>query len=230
MGNLQLLSDPAGAVMNFIVLLLSLTFHEFAHAWTAWRLGDDTAARLGRLTLNPIAHIDPIGTVILPLMGAPIGWAKPVPTDPSRFRRGVKMSTGDILVSVAGPLSNVALGLVAALTFGLLARFAPQAVAPGGAAATLLWNFMVVNASLAIFNLLPIAPLDGSHVVGNLVPHRHRGAWDRFAAAGPFILLGLLLLQSLPQGNRFPVLSSIIGPPARFIVGLYAQVANALGA
>ena len=102
-------------VLNLIVLILSLTFHEFFHAWSAWRLGDDTAARMGRLTLNPIPHVGLFGTILLPLMNAPVGWAKPTPVVPSRFRRGVTMSTGDIIVSAAGPLSNLLLGLVAAL-------------------------------------------------------------------------------------------------------------------
>jgi Zn-dependent protease len=196
-------------VLNLIVLLLSLTFHEFFHAFSAWRLGDDTAARLGRLTLNPIPHIDPIGTLLLPLMGAPIGWAKPVPVDPSRFRRGVNMSTGDILVSAAGPLSNVLLGVVAAVVLGVLARFAPETVVRGTGVSEFLQQLMVVNAGLAIFNLLPIPPLDGSHVAGNLVPYRWRGAWEQFTRFAPFLLLALILFGR-----------SIIWPPVRYAFGL----------
>jgi len=220
-----LLSDPAGAVMNLIVLLLSLTVHEFSHAFTAWRLGDDTAARMGRLTLNPVPHIDPIGTLLLPLMGAPIGWAKPVPVNPARFRRGVKMGTGDILVSVAGPLSNLALGLLAAVIFGLVVRFAPALVDSGEPARALLIRFMLVNSGLAIFNLLPIAPLDGSHVAENLMPYRLRDAWAKFAAIGPMLLLGLIALESFAH---VPLLSSLIGPPRRFIVTIYEHVVNGL--
>ncbi|HEY6100534.1 MAG TPA: site-2 protease family protein, partial [Anaeromyxobacter sp.] len=148
--------DPAAAVLNLIVLLLSLTFHEFFHAWSAWRLGDDTAARMGRLTLNPVPHIDLFGTILLPLMNAPIGWAKPVPVNPSRFNRKVGMARGDIIVSAAGPLSNLLLGLIAAIVLGILARFAPALVERGTAGFALLTRFMVVNAGLAIFNLLPI--------------------------------------------------------------------------
>jgi Zn-dependent protease len=220
-----LLSDPAGAVMNLIVLLLSLTVHEFAHAWTAWKLGDDTAARMGRLTLNPVPHIDPIGTLLLPLMGAPIGWAKPVPVNPAGFRRGVKMSSGDMLVSAAGPASNVALGLVAAVVFGVLLRVAPDVVGPTQAARAMLLNFMFVNAGLAIFNLLPIPPLDGSHVAGHLVPYRHRETWARFAAIGPMVLLGLIALQSLAG---IPILSRVIGPPRDLVISLYSFVVNGL--
>jgi Zn-dependent protease len=196
-------------VLNLIVLLLSLTFHEFFHAFSAWKLGDDTAARLGRLTLNPIPHIDPIGTLLLPLLNAPIGWAKPVPVDPSRFRRGVKMTTGDILVSAAGPLSNLLLGLVGAVVLGVLARFAPETVARGTGVSEFLQRLMIVNAGLAIFNLLPVPPLDGSHVAGSLMPYRWRPAWEQFARLAPFLLLGLILFGS-----------SIIWPPVRFVFGL----------
>jgi len=150
--------------MNLIVLVMSLTVHEFFHAYSAWRLGDDTAAREGRLTLNPIPHIDLFGTIILPLLNAPIGWAKPVPVNPARFNRKFSMGMGDIIVSAAGPLSNVALGLLAVILWGLLLRFAPELVEPGTPAQALLQRLLLVNAGLAVFNLLPIPPLDGGHV------------------------------------------------------------------
>jgi Zn-dependent protease len=201
-------------VLNVIVLLLSLTFHEFFHAYTAWRLGDDTAARMGRLTLNPIPHIDPIGTLLLPLLNAPIGWAKPVPVDPRRFRRDVKMSTGDILVSAAGPLSNLVLGMIMAIILGALARWAPELVRPHSAGSEFLQRMMIVNAGLAIFNLLPIPPLDGSHVAESLMPARFRGAWEQFVRFAPFLLLGLILFGT-----------SLIWPPIRFVFGLLLQLA-----
>ncbi|HMF44095.1 MAG TPA: site-2 protease family protein, partial [Polyangia bacterium] len=93
-------------------MLLSLTVHEWAHAWSAYRLGDDTASKLGRLTLNPIAHIDPFGSLILPLLHIPFGWAKPVPVNPTRFRKGVNISTGMIITAAAGPLANVVLAVL----------------------------------------------------------------------------------------------------------------------
>jgi Zn-dependent protease len=214
-----LLSDPAGAVLNLIVLLLSLTFHEFSHAFWAWRLGDDTAARMGRLTLNPIPHIDPIGTLVLPLMGAPFGWAKPVPVDASRFRRGITMAKGDIIVSVAGPLSNLLLGVVTAVVLGLLFRFAPEAVQRGGGVLEFLQRLMIVNAGLAVFNLLPIPPLDGGHVAENLMPYRWRPAWDQFARIAPFLLLGIVFF-----GRGF------ISGPVFFVYGLLAQLTLSLAA
>ena len=201
----------AERVLNLIVLLLSLTFHEFFHAFSAWKLGDDTAARMGRLTLNPVPHIDPIGTLLLPLLNAPIGWAKPVPVNPSRFRKGVNMSTGDIIVSAAGPLSNLLLGLIAAIVLGLVFRFAPDL--QGGGVSAFLQRLMMVNAGLAIFNLLPVPPLDGSHVAASLMPYRLRGAWDQFARLAPFLLIALIL-----WGGQF------VGPPIRFVFGLLWQV------
>jgi len=216
--------DLTSAVMNLIVLLLSLTVHEFFHAWSAWKLGDDTAARMGRLTLNPIPHIDLFGTILLPIMGAPIGWAKPVPVNPARFRRGVSMATGDTIVSVAGPLSNLGLGLLCAVAYGLVKRFSE-----GGEGMVpvfgLLYRFMIVNAGLALFNILPIPPLDGGHVAGNHVPYRWRPAWEQYAQVAPFVLMGLVLVNAY----YFPILSIVLGPPRNLILSGYALVLNAIG-
>jgi Zn-dependent protease len=220
---LTFLQDPAAAVLNLIVLLLSLTFHEFFHAWSAWRLGDDTAARMGRLTLNPIPHVDLLGTIILPLMNAPIGWAKPVPVNPARFDRRFKMTTGDIIVSSAGPLSNLLLGLLAAIVLGVLARFAPDLVTRGSAGLALLQRLMIVNASLAVFNLLPLPPLDGGHVAESLMPYRWRSGWEQFARLAPILLLVLI---ALPSFGGPPILSAIIGPPIQLVFSTFIQVAR----
>ncbi len=212
-------------MLNLIVLLLSLTFHEFFHAFSAWRLGDDTAARMGRLTLNPLPHIDLLGTIILPLMNAPIGWAKPVPVNPARFDRRFKMTTGDIIVSSAGPLSNLLLGFLAAIVLGLLARFAPDLVARGSPGLALLQRLMLVNAGLAIFNLLPIPPLDGGHVAESLMPYRWRPGWERFARLAPVLLLVLI---ALPSFGGPPILSAIIGPPIELVLTTFVHVARAI--
>jgi Zn-dependent protease len=202
-------------VMFLIPLILSLTVHEFFHAFTAWKLGDDTAARHGRLTLNPIPHIDPIGTLLLPLAGVPFGWAKPVPVDVSRIRRGISMAKGNILISSAGPLSNLALALLASVAFGMLARFAPGALARGAGAYELLVALIMVNVALAIFNLLPIPPLDGSHVAEALMPRRFRGAWEAFARLSPFLLLAFFFLGR-----------GLLTRPIYFVVGLLQGVIN----
>jgi Zn-dependent protease len=196
-------------VTLLIPLILSLTVHEFFHAFTAWKLGDDTAARAGRLTLNPIPHIDPIGTLLLPLAGIPFGWAKPVPVDVSRIRRGIKMSTGNVLISAAGPLSNLGLAVVSSVVFGALFRFAPEVMHRGGGAYELLVSLIMVNVTLAIFNLLPIPPLDGSHVAEAFVPYRWRGAWESFARFAPFLLLGFFFFGR-----------GLLNPPMAFVIGL----------
>jgi Zn-dependent protease len=207
--------EIAARLLNFIVLVLSLTVHEFFHAWTAWKLGDDTAARMGRMTLNPIPHIDIFGTILLPLMRAPIGWAKPVPVNPANFRRGVGMSTGDILVSVAGPLSNLLLALLASVVYGLALRLAPELMQRGGAGEELLVRLILVNVGLAIFNLIPLPPLDGSHVLGNLLPYRLRPAWAQMERFGPLVLFALLILE---RTANFPLISAVIGPPRSLVI------------
>jgi Zn-dependent protease len=200
-------------VMLLIPLILSLTVHEFSHAWAAWRLGDDTAARMGRMTLNPIPHIDPIGTLLLPLLGVPFGWAKPVPTDVRRIRRDISMTTGNVIISAAGPLSNIVLAVLSSVAFALLYRFAPGAMASGSGIRELLVYMILVNVSLAIFNLIPVPPLDGSHVAEALVPYRFRGAWEAFARISPFVLLGVIFFGR-----------GIIAGPSRFVVGLLEQL------
>jgi Zn-dependent protease len=203
------------------VLLLSLSFHEWAHAWSAWKLGDDTAERMGRLTLNPFAHIDPLGTIVLPLLGVPFGWAKPVPVNPARFRRGVNMNRGMMLTSAAGPFSNFFLATVCAMIWGLLARFAPGLLEPEQGVTRLLELMIKINVTLGVFNLLPIPPLDGSRVVEGVLPLRMRAAWESFARFGPFVLLALLFL---PGG----IIGRILGGPSNVVLSLLVRLANAI--
>ncbi len=203
--------------MLLVPLILSLTVHEYAHAWTAARLGDDTAERMGRLTLNPFAHIDLFGTILLPLLGIPFGWAKPVPIDPSRFRRGVKVTTGAMLTAGAGPLSNVILAFICLLALALGARFAPGLVGRHSPGAALLSLCVTLNVTLAVFNLIPVPPLDGSRVVEGLMPYRWRGAWDRFAALSPFLLIGVIFL-----GPR------IIAGPSDFLLSMLFRLVNVI--
>jgi Zn-dependent protease len=177
-----------------IPLVLSLSVHEWAHAWAAWRLGDDTARLMGRLTLNPLAHIDPVGTLLLPLLGVPFGWAKPVPVNPLRFYPRVKMRTGMMLTAIAGPLSNIVLALAFTILLAVLLRFPWLAAQAGEGGARLLLTFAVLNVILATFNLLPIPPLDGSRVVDGLMPRGLRPAWEGFCQIGPLVLAAVILL------------------------------------
>ena len=207
--------DLLGGVRILIPLVLSLTVHEFAHAWSAARLGDDTAARAGRLTLNPLAHIDPIGTILLPLLGIPFGWAKPVPINPARFRRSVRMSTGTMITASAGPLSNVALAILCTVAYGLVIRFAPEAAMPGSGSRELLLIMIQLNVALAVFNMIPVPPLDGSRVVEGLMPLRFRAAWESFTRFAPFLLLGVFI------GARY-----IMAGPIGAVYGLLDRLLN----
>lgn len=207
-----------------ITLILSLTVHEYAHAWAAERLGDDTAKRMGRLTLDPVPHIDPIGTIGLPLLlmfsgaGFLFGWAKPVPVNPSRFRRAVHMGRGMAWTAAAGPLANLAFALVAVVLAGLLIRFAPQTLRPGSGIGEFLFSLVGLNVLLALFNLIPVPPLDGSRIVDGYLPYRLRPGWERFTSYAPFLLLGVFLL-----GGR------LVAGPTHALSSLFYRLAAAIG-
>lgn len=178
-------------------LWLSLCVHEWAHAWSAHKLGDDTARLQGRLTLNPLAHIDPIGTFLLPLLGIPFGWAKPVPVNPLRFRQDVTMRTGMLLTAAAGPVSNLILAVLCAAAY-LLAQMSGVLQSEWGVSvATLLHMMILMNLILAAFNALPVPPLDGSRVADSLMPDSLRRPWEAFSSLGSYALLGLIFLPNL---------------------------------
>ncbi len=211
--------DFKRALMLFVPLILSLAIHEFAHAWAAWRLGDDTAKRAGRLTLNPFAHADLVGTIILPLLGVPFGWAKPVPVNPTRFRRGIRMGTGMAITAAAGPISNVLLAVIATTGYALLVRFAPDVVERGSGVGQLLVTAIFLNVNLAIFNLIPIPPLDGSRIVDGFMPYRLRPQWERVTAFSPFLLVAVFIFAG-----------RIIAGPSDFVVGLLGQLFQSISA
>ena len=165
------------------IFLVSLTIHEYAHAWMAYRYGDDTAARMGRLTLNPIAHISLFGTIILPLL-VRVGWAKPVPVNFS-----ILSKRQIFMVAVAGPLANISLAVILTVAFHLLHL----------SAMSLLGNFVLwailINIILAVFNLIPIPPLDGSRMVyAKLQSPEAINMYRNFSRFGMFVLIGFLLL------------------------------------
>jgi Zn-dependent protease len=192
----------------FSVLVFSLTVHESAHAWAADRLGDPTARMLGRVSLNPIVHVDPIGTILFPLAGmisgAPlIGWAKPVPVAVWRFERGRR---DYLMVAAAGPISNLALAFVAVLVLRLTQ---PSHAVALGPVATVAWEALRLNLLLAIFNLLPIPPLDGSSVLAGLLPESAAAGLDRLRPYG-FILLYALLLT--------PAFGVLVLTPYRYLL------------
>jgi Zn-dependent protease len=164
------------ALLSLIAFIISVSVHEFGHAWMANRLGDDLPRSQGRLTLSPMSHIDPIGTILLPLISAlvPAGipmlaWGKPVQTNPAAYTRRISQRMGHLLVAVTGPLMNLLLAVVASVLFVVLAKAGVMSVALGVA----LINYLVMlNIMLMFFNLLPVPPLDGGAVLAGVLPDR----------------------------------------------------------
>ena len=188
--------------MWFVVLLFSLSFHEASHAWMARRLGDHTAEQEGRISLNPMDHIDPLGTVVIPLVqffsnAALIGWAKPTPYNAGNFNRNVGLARGHILVAAAGPLSNMV--LAAGFTAVLFVLVKVFGVAEHGSAPRMLLDFgITTNVSLAIFNFIPVPPLDGSKVASWGLPRSMGDAYDRvMEPVGQWLLLILVMTRVL---------------------------------
>jgi Zn-dependent protease len=199
--------DVPALIIAFLVLIFSLTVHEAAHAWSASRLGDDTARRLGRVSLNPIVHIDPIGTLVLPLIAmvsnAPvIGWAKPTPVN---TRNLAHPRRDHILVTAAGPASNLIIAVTAAAALRLMSDDTSvsqlQGAHPLAAVAT---ETLLLNVLLAVFNMLPIPPLDGGQILMALLPPTVAFRLGFLYEYGFLILMGLLLTG---------VLGALIGPP-----------------
>ena len=212
------MSDPIQIVFFLLALVISISIQEFSHAWSAYELGDPTARNLGRLTLNPIKHFDPLGGLMIVFMamsGWGIGWGKPVPVNPYNLRTDPRVGMG--LTSAAGPFSNLVLATLAAIPLrlgwslpGLLDAF--------------LWTMVFTNVGLAIFNLIPLPPLDGFNVVQGLIAtFRTRWAYewgnklDRLAPFGPVLLLALL---SLGWFTGLNLLGRIMGPPMQALLGL----------
>ena len=215
-----------------IPLIIAIVFHEVAHGWTARALGDPTAAQLGRLTLNPVKHVDPFGTIILPgmlkLAGLPVfGWAKPVPVVKGRLRNPRRDM---MIVAAAGPGSNLIMALIGAVSLGLVMRGFAAEAEPSLAVSFLaanLFNFILLNIFLALFNLLPIPPFDGGHIVEGLLPPQ---AARKYAAMhSKALLIMILLLVVLPWiAPSLNVVSWLVLPPVEWLTDHYLKIAQAV--
>lgn len=196
------------ALLALPILIFSLTVHEFFHAWTALRFGDTTARDMGRLTLNPLAHLDLWGTIVMVVSGFRFGWAKPVPVNPFNLRNPRK---ADIWVSFAGPLSNIGLAVIAAFlyrmdlsqTFGISPKLGD-----------FLTYAVQINCILAFFNMIPLFPLDGSHILRHLLPPKYDHHFDNLDRFAPFILLLLIITNWL-----WIVLGPIVYPVIGLLLG-----------
>ncbi len=199
-------------LISVLVLVASVAIHEFGHAMMADLLGDDTPRRQGRVTLNPLAHADPIGTLLLPLIGGlyvagggirgGFGWGKPVQWQPSRIHRKWKMATAQILVAIAGPSMNVLLALVVGCVHSLL--LTQHVISASSELNKVLYFTVFTNFILFFFNLVPVPPLDGGHVAEGLMPYKHRAKYAEYAKFGPFIVMALVLIPQIAMIFRVP--------------------------
>lgn len=211
-----------------ISILIALSVHEWAHGYVANRLGDPTAERAGRLTLNPLAHLDPIGALMFLFVG--FGWAKPVPVDPSYFRHPRRDMA---LTALAGPASNLLIAGVAFLLIAILngpnvSLFGLLDTSSSGSAAMtvllqILQSSLFVNLALMAFNLFPVAPLDGSNILRMFIPYHALARYEDFMRIGPFVLLFLLLFESLLP---IPLLSGWVYGIMRGVLGTLEAIAS----
>jgi len=208
--------DVRTMILAAPVIIFSLTVHEFFHAWTAYKCGDPTAKQMGRLTLNPLAHLDLFGTIMLFASQFRFGWAKPVPVNPYNLRHPRR---DNFWVSAAGPLSNLGMGLIAGLTFRGLDAAGLLGLHEG---LTMMLYFMIsINVSLAFFNLLPIFPLDGSHIFRSILPVSYGPTLDSIERVSPYILLILIISGAV---LHFSLLWIILGPFIRAAIYLFSGI------
>ena len=208
------------ALIAIPCIVIAIVFHEVAHGWAALALGDPTAKEQRRLTLNPIRHADPVGTVIVPgflaVVGAPVfGWAKPVPVDQ---RRLANPRLGMMAVAAAGPATNFALALVGAVVLGVAAPGQPSEWLTQG-----LYTFILINLFIGLFNLLPIPPFDGSHIVEGALPRRWAVVYEKLRPYGMLLFFGLIAIAwAFPA---FGLIERLIGPPVEWALRHYLSVA-----
>lgn len=198
----ELSTNPLGFLFWLVALVVAITIHEFAHAWAAERLGDPTPRLMGRLTLNPLVHLDPIGTIMLLI--ARFGWGKPVQFDPFNLRHPRRDSA---LISLAGPVSNLVLAIFCSIIMHLFLSFPLIGV---------LQPLIVLSVVLAVFNLIPIHPLDGFKIVGGILPEEYAKQWAELEGYGMIFLILLIL----PLAGGASSISQLISPVINFLLGI----------
>jgi Zn-dependent protease len=210
-----MLGNPVSLLMNAMILFIALPIHEFAHAWTANYFGDDTPRLYGRLTLNPLAHLDVMGSLMMIVIG--FGWAKPVPVNLYALQR--RSPSAYMWVALAGPMSNLLQAIVGAVVFRVLVNVDGLLNSSPMMYYVLLFvtQYIWINIALMVFNLIPLAPLDGDKVADYLMPPSWARVWETIRPYGPFVLLILLL-----AGNvlGFNILGNLIGTPTQALFSL----------
>ena len=219
MGLISILSNnPVVFILIVTALVFALCIHEFSHGYIAYLNGDDTAYRMGRLTLNPLKHLDPIGSMMILFIG--FGYAKPVPVNPMNLNNPrVDM----IKVAAAGPISNFILSFIGVLFFTLLAKIGLMQENYK----LFLTYFIIINTYLGLFNLIPIYPLDGGQIFGNFISKYDKNIFIKLNEYGPKILLGAILLSLITQG-RISIISWLIETPAAFMIQGFEFIAKSL--
>jgi Zn-dependent protease len=212
--------SPATLISRILTLIIAFTIHEFSHAWTANYFGDDTPRLNGRLNLNPLSHLDPMGSLLLIVAG--FGWAKPVPINPYVLQR--RSPAAVMWVSLAGPFSNLIMAIIGAIPFRMHLVSLYDVFGSGKnffpSPAQFLYEFISINLLLMLFNLIPLAPLDGEKVVEYFFPPSWADTMDRIRPYGPMILI-LVLFVGPYLG--FDIIGTIIGPPLRAIMTLLVK-------